>query len=409
MRSKGFSLVEMAIVMVLFGILFVIGSKLTGPLVDTFKRNQTIKTVDAAIEAVVGFAEVNNRIPAVSEFPDVVRNSSDIWGNDLTYLPDSDLTAADSVCERSNTGITLQSCGDVVCTTPVDTTDNIAFIVLSGGSNQNVQTETSSSPVKVYTLGLTGIDDFTTDLNRPEPYDDILKWVVLPELRVRSGCMGSPLKILTMELPSGFMLSTYSSNIFADGGVPWDDTVASPGDSDSDPDYRWCVTEDTPAGLDYECNGTLAVSADCDWDGATETGTWQYCTSLEISGEPTEDGAFSLPVFVRDNADNVAQRTFGMSISLTIGLNICDTYRVWNKSGSSEYFDNHGGCYSISSGDEITDAATGGELGNDDVIERHSAGGCSSQEAAISYFQSIFADNNADCCVNFDQSDRTCP
>ncbi|MDO8281796.1 MAG: prepilin-type N-terminal cleavage/methylation domain-containing protein [Thermodesulfovibrionia bacterium] len=410
-RNKGFSLVELSIAIVIVGILIAMGMKMLIPLVERTKRAATREAVDAAVAAVIGFAETNNRLPSDLEFPGVVRNSKDVWGKDLIYLHDINLEVADSVCARNTTGISLKTCASSGCATPVDTTGDVAFLVLSGGANQNVQTNTGVSPVKVYNMGLPGIDDYAAVLNRPEAYDDIVERVVLPELRVKTGCLGSLLNILTIEIPSGFVLSDYITNIFASGGVAWDDSVATPGDTDTADDYRWCVTGTLPIGLSYVCNGTLAVSASCAWDAATatETGTWQQCTHLEISGAPTEDGAFSLPVFVRDNADNTAQRTFGMSISQVVGLHICTDYRVWNQESASRYFVNGGGCYDIATGGEITTVATGGLLQNGEVIVRHTGGGCGGSDASINYNQAIFADNNADCCVNHDQSDKTCP
>lgn len=410
MKNKGFSLVELSIAIVIVGLLIAMGMKMLVPLIERTKRASTRETVDAAVEAVIGFAETNNRLPSASEFPGVVRNFKDVWGNDLIYLYDANLGNDDTICASNTTGISLKTCADSGCGT-FDTTGDIAFLVLSGGANQNVQTNTASIPVKVYNMGLPGIDDYTTGLNRAEAYDDIVERVVLPELRIKAGCSGSLLNILTLEVPSGFVLSNYITNIFANGGVPWDYTVASPGDGDTADDYRWCVTGTLPVGLSYECNGALAVSASCEWDADTdtETGTWQQCTSLEISGAPYDDGAFSLPIFARDNADNTAQRTFGMSISQVVGLHICTDYRVWNQESASRYYVNGGGCYQIATGDEITTVATGGLLQNGEVIVRHTGGGCGGSDTAINYNQAIFADNNADCCVNHDQSDKTCP
>ncbi|MBI4826438.1 MAG: prepilin-type N-terminal cleavage/methylation domain-containing protein [Nitrospirae bacterium] len=417
MKNKGFSLVELSIAIVIVGILIAMGMKMLVPLVERTKRSATRETVDAAVEAVIGFAETNGRLPSDLEFPGLVRNSKDVWGNDLIYLHDVNLEVADSVCARNTTDISLRTCGDSGCSS-YETTSDIAFLVLSAGSNQNVQTDTATVPVKVYTLGLSGIDDYASGLNRAEAYDDIVERVVLSELRVKAGCLGSLLNILTLEIPSGFVLSNYMTNIFASGGVPWADDNASPGDDDGSvnppPDYRWCVTGTLPIGLSYVCNGSLAVSVSCAWDADTdtETGTWQQCTSLEISSGtdgPTEDGAFNLPVFVRDNADNTAQRTFGLSISQVVGLHICQDYRVWNNDSTSRYFVNGGGCYQIATGGEITTVSTGGLLQNGEVIVRHTGGGCGGSDTAINYNQAIFADNNSDCCINHDQSDKTCP
>lgn len=419
-KNKGFSLVELAIVIVVIGLVIAMGMKLLTPVVERTKRTGTNETLDAAVAAVIGYAEVNNKLPLVGdgipdstydEFVEVVRNSKDVWGNDLIYRPDSNLTLDGSVCGRSDAAITIRKCLNAACTSIDSTTEDVAFVIVSSGPNMNIQTDTTAvlpATFDIYNQGLVNIDDYAAGLNRPEPYSDIVRWVVLPELRVRAGCFGSPLKLLTLEIPSGFVLTSYSAEIFADEGVAFTDG----GDADSDPDYQWCVTSAAPGGLAYECNGALAASASCSIDPAA--GTWQQCTSLEISGDPTANGAFSLPVYVKDNAGNITNRTYGMSISQVSGLNVCNTYRVWNNGGSNKDFQNNG-CYTITNGAEITTAGTGGQLGNAMVINKYAENNATcvtlfgTEPYALSYIQAIFADNDADCCINFDQSDKACP
>ncbi|MBI4843513.1 MAG: prepilin-type N-terminal cleavage/methylation domain-containing protein [Nitrospirae bacterium] len=411
-KKRGFTLVELAVVIVIIGLLVTIGVKLLTPLVERTKRSDTNETLDAAVEAIIGYAEVNNRLPSVSEFATVVRNPKDIWGNELVYLPDTDLTADDSVCARNSTEITLRKCNNAACSDIESTSDDVAFIIVSAGPNMNIQTDlTTALPATfdIYQQDLLGIDDYASGINRDEPYKDIVRWVVLPELRVRAGCFGSPLKILTLEIPSGYVLTTYSSSIFADEGVPFADGPDVDIDPlNPDPDYQWCVTTSAPAGLAYECDGVLAVSASCSIVPAA--GTWRQCTSLEITGTPTAAGAFSLPVYAKDDADNIATRTFGISMSQISGLNVCSSYRVWNSSGSTKDFYINAACVdNVASAAEITTALTN-ELGNTATLDQYdNSGTCATLENGLSYLQAIFADNNADCCVNFDQTDKTCP
>ncbi len=402
MKVKGFSLVELAIVMVLFGLLFAIGARLTSPLVDRFKRNETRDLVDSVVESVIGFASVNGHLPTTAEFSNIVSQPKDIWGNDLIYMPDPDFTVADSLCVRNSTSLVVETCGSAVCAVPEDTANNVAFIVVSSGPNLNLQTDTTGTTIKVYEIDLFGVDDYTTGLNRPEPYKDIVQWVVLPELRVKAGCSGALLKILNIEIPSGFVLSTYTTDIFADGGVLFADGV----DIDSDDDYEWCVTGTLPTGLSYECNGSLSASAAC----SLSTGTWQQCTALEISGTSTEAGVFNVPIYVRDDADNLANRTFGLSISQVIGLHICEEYRVWNDTGNKNDFEMDGGCFDILDAAEITiDGSRVLQNGEDIIQHSTSNGSCGGGTYTLNYNEAIFSDNNTDCCIEISGDDKTCP
>ncbi|MBI4825033.1 MAG: prepilin-type N-terminal cleavage/methylation domain-containing protein [Nitrospirae bacterium] len=402
MRSKGFSLVELAIVLVLFGLLFAIGVKMTGPLIERLKRSEGNDVVDAAIESVMGYASINGRLPTVAEFPLAVSIPKDPWGNALIYKPDADLVLAGGICARNSTALTVETCGSATCGTPEDTAQNVAFIVVSSGANLNRQTNTTVNTIRVYSPDTVGVDDYIPGMNRPEAYKDIVKWVVLPELRVKAGCSGSPMKILNVDIPSGFLLSTYSTDIFAAGGVLFADGA----DSGSDDDYEWCVTGTLPTGLSYDCNGNLAVSAAC----GLSTGTWQQCTSLRISGTPTQEGVFSLPVHARDDTGNLARRTFGLSISQVMGLHICEEYRAWNDTGNQNDFEMDGGCFAINDGAEIT--VDGSRvLQNGESIVQHSTsnGSCGGAASILNYNEAIFSDNNADCCIDVSGTDKTCP
>ncbi len=407
----GFNLVEMAIVMVIFGFLFVTAIKVTGPMLDRLKQNATTKTIGSATEALIGFAGINRRLPTDVEFSAVMTDSDDVWGNDLIYMTDSDLTGSGNICERSSTSIAVQVCDTALCATPVDTIENIAFIVLSSGANLNLQTDTTTSPVKVYQQEILGIDDYTTGLNRPEEYRDIYKWMTLSELRLKVGCEEAPLNILDISLSSGLNATPYISNVYATGGITFSDID---GDTDTADDYEWCVAAGAPGGLSYQCNpddGSLASSAVC----GLASGTWQQCSSLEISGTPTSSGTFRIPVYVRDDSGNITSRIFVVTISSISGLNICPEYRVWNDKAAvdTDYRITLAGvpgvCDDILLNDEITSSI--GTLTPNEVMERHSTSNasCGGLEANITYNEAIAADTDGDCCLWFTEVDRTCP
>ncbi len=416
MNEKGVSLIELSIVMVILGLLLTIGIKIMTPIVERAKRMGTQEVIDAGVEAVIGYAEVHNHLPDDVEFATLVRNTDDVWGNSLIYISSFNLTGDEkSICERSKTDTKVQYCDDKDCSGTIDETNDVAFIILSRGLNLNIQTNTASDTISTFPYDLDAVDNFPGDMYREEPYKDTLKWVVLHELRVKAGCIGSPLKILNTEIPSGYMFSTYETSILADGGVPWEDDDAASGDTDEDPDYEWCVTESLPFGLSYICDptvvgGELEPSATCD-DPSDATEKWQKCTSLEISGSPTEEGTWSLPVYVADDGDNRVSRTFGLSITRTIGIHICEDYRVWNVGNKKDYWMDDD-CFDIAVDAEITVDGSR-TLQNGEIVYRYSTSddNCNlpNQNGFLNYKEAIFTDNDADCCVNFDATDRVCP
>jgi prepilin-type N-terminal cleavage/methylation domain-containing protein len=337
---SGFTLVELAIVLVIIGLLVGLGASLIGPLTKRTKYTETKETIDAGVESIVGYAASNERIPiwgdytsdtTVDEFIEVVKNPNDSWVKPLYYFFENLLTSTDSVCNRRTTNLTL--CRDATCTSRIP---DIAFVVVSSSEDYNPQTGivTTGCPggqtcVGVYDVDTPNIDNCTGAANcpnypagmdrisRPEPYDDIVKWVTLNELRIKAGCIGAQLKVVNNELPYGFENSSYSATVIANGGVAFTDG----GDLDSDPDYEWCTSTSAPSGLSYNCNGTLNSSATC----SLIVGTWNRCTSLTISGTPTclpsTDGSYPLTFFVRDNNDstgpndNIAEKTFVLTVN----------------------------------------------------------------------------------------------
>jgi len=326
--NKGFTLIELAIVLVIIGLLVGLGASLIGPLTKRTKYTETKETINAGVESIIGYAASNGRIPTwgdytadttIDEFIEVVKNPNDSWAKPLYYFFESLLTSNDSVCNRKTTNLTL--CRDATCTSRIQ---NLAFVVVSSSENYNPQTGIvgtgcpgGQTCVGVYDVETPDIDDCTNAANcpnypagverisRPEPYDDIVKWVTLDELRIKAGCVGPQLKILNNELPSGKVGSAYSATVYADGGVPFS----------SGGKYKWCRQGSSPAGLTFS---PPIVNANC---MSLSEASWGQADTLTISETPTVSGSFNLTFFVRDNNDtpgtndNIAQKSFVLTIS----------------------------------------------------------------------------------------------
>jgi len=303
----GFTLIELAVILVIIGMLITMGAGLMGPLVKSAKYNETKETLNGAVATVTGFGTINNRIPTGVEFPSVVRIPRDSWRGSLFYIPEADLvtTTDGGICGRKSTGITVALCPDSTCAAPTATITDVAFVVLSGGENKNIQTASSAGTVQVYDPDIPGIDDYTTDMNRTEPYDDIVKWLTLNELRIKSGCVGAQLKILNNELPFGSIGTAYSAMTYTDGGVPY----AAGGK------YKWCVQGTLPGGVAITPNTTSVNCA-----GLAEA-SWGQSNTLAFSGTPVGSGSFNILIFARDNNDSVSTNDNIAQKSLVITIN----------------------------------------------------------------------------------------
>jgi len=305
--NNGFTLVELAIVLVIIGMLIGIGTGMMGPLVKAAKHNETKEIVNAAVSGMIGFGTTSNRIPNTTEFPSIVRTPKDSWNNSLLYIPDANLinTSAGGICGRKTTGISIILCADSGCAAPISSISNIAFAVISGAANFNIQTANTGGSVRVYNPDIPGIDNYAADMTRFEDYDDIVQWMTLDELRIRAGCVGAQLRIINNDLPSGKSGSSYSAKAFSDGGVAY-----SAGGK-----YKWCLQGSLPAGLSLSPN---TASLNC--SGLAE-GSWGQSDTMGLSGTPTSAGSFNLIIFTRDNNDpvgsndNIAQRSYVITVN----------------------------------------------------------------------------------------------
>lgn len=329
-KDRGFTLIELAMVLVVIGLLIGLGASMLGPLTKRAKYIETKDIVNAAVESVISFSAANNRLPCEAndnsgnvcgppgnrgdEFTPTVRSPNDAWTKPLYYIYDNNLTdpSIGGVCGRKTTNVTVRICPNAACAAPTSIINNVAFIILSGSENYNNQTAgtqgiTSATNINVYDADVV-VDNYDGDMNRPEPYDDIVKWITLDELRIKTGCVGPQLKILNNELPHGRTGTLYSAVVFADGGVPY---IAGGR-------YSWCRQDPSPiAGLTFN---PPTLSADC---LTLAEASWQRANNLTISGTPTVvgGGSFIITFFVRDNNDssgnndNIAQKTFVLTIS----------------------------------------------------------------------------------------------
>jgi prepilin-type N-terminal cleavage/methylation domain-containing protein len=405
MDKKGFTLIELAIVLVIIGLLIGLGVGLMGPLTKRAKVVETKETINAAIESVISYGAANDKLPDATTFSTIVRNPKDAWKKPLYYIYDDNLTdsSVGGICGRKTTNITLKICSNTTCTSS-STINDVAFIVLSSDGNYNNQTAgtqavTGAITINVYETGVDSIDNYTGDgINRPEAYDDIVKWVTINELRIKAGCTGAQLRIVNNELPYGYQGSAYEATIYAEGGVPFT----------SGGEYRWCRQESSSTGLTFTPS---TLSSNC---LSLSESLWGQADNLTISGTPTDSGSFSLTFFVRDDNDssgtddNIAQKTFVLTIN-PVAVSGCASYRVWNNTGLRRDFLIDGTCKRVRNNREIT---TPEMLNSGETIERYNTSNSTcggGVQATLTYTQAISADSDGDCCVNFTGTDRTCP
>jgi prepilin-type N-terminal cleavage/methylation domain-containing protein len=137
-HQRGFTLTEIAIVLVIIGLVVGLGAGMIGSLTRRMKLNETKAITRTAKEALLSYAVRNGYLPQdTGPNPLGIAGARirDVWGNDLVYSADDALEGISAdVCNATSTGFVVYMCEDVQCTT-FDTLQNIAFVVFSRGED----------------------------------------------------------------------------------------------------------------------------------------------------------------------------------------------------------------------------------------------------------------------------------
>ncbi len=354
-RPKGFTLVELAVSLVVIGLLIGLGVGMVGPLMTAIKVRESKENLGGAVESVNSWAAGNNHLPDMtnSNFKTVVKTPADSWGRDFIYLydcllastnPSSPLTtdtiqcsgaspsfSKDTICGRRTTRINL-------VTDQGSTVNNVAYVMFSLSEDASVDTRMTGTlnnpaltvgpsnpailnnaviPNSGFVTPTAPATTATITLNANN--NDLVRWVTLDELRTKVGCQGAQLRIVNNELPFGYENTKYVNKIFLDGGISG---------------YKWCYTS-TPAlsGIVFipihsetGIKGTTissctmptncsSLTADTGWIDATPP------VFLNMSGIPTTRGSYQVRIMAHDNQgaslsqNNCAEKTFVLTIN----------------------------------------------------------------------------------------------
>lgn len=269
-RYLGLTLIEIAIALVIIGILTGLGASLIGILTKRAKLNENREKLRVAYESVLNYATQNKTLP--NSLPPSV--SSDVFGNDFTYVRVNEWTSQNICTTRPANFLTVY---DISEGSPGRTLSDIAFIIIAGGENRCNQTGTSS-PLYIYPQGASG------NCCPPHPavpvcpaggeYDDLVMYIDMNSLRQK---MCNAFRIVTESLPVGREHMEYSP-------VKLEAT-------DGTPSYRWEVisVQDLPGGISLSEDGY-------------------------IRGKPTKDGSFPFTVRVTDAEGRVATKSLSITV-----------------------------------------------------------------------------------------------
>jgi len=186
-KRKGFTLVELAIVLIIIGLLLSIGVTLFTILVKSAKLKDTRTVVKTVCEAVKSYAITNKTLP--SNLNGLGVKTKDAYGQNLIYVFASGLDTND-FCENNGSWVNLTDRGV--------TKNKVAFLVYSISENRHDDTDTGSGYE---------IKEHGTSVGIYE-YDDETCYTDIDSLR-KETC--EPLKITTDSLPVGTQYLSYPS------------------------------------------------------------------------------------------------------------------------------------------------------------------------------------------------------
>jgi prepilin-type N-terminal cleavage/methylation domain-containing protein len=306
LSHQGFTLIEMAIVLVIVGLLMGLGMSMVGPLMTATKLRETRDSLDANMQAVASWASANNRIPPLTptlpdtaKFVQIAKNPNDSWLRPFVYLYDSNLAPTgatsptkDTICGRRSTFLNISTHN------PDAYIQNVAYAVASSGDKMSFASTLTGGSSGI--IANTAVSGAATTIHGDRNANDILRWVTLDELRSKVGCQGAPLKIVNNELPfipQTTAVSSTFATISADGGVP---------------SYRWCVEFATRTGISMfdtspvtggiKATGTCWTSDEATWLAPNNTLALQKKAAMGNFST----GSYQVTIFVRDNAATTA-------------------------------------------------------------------------------------------------------
>ncbi len=185
--KKGFTLVEIAIVLVIVGLIIGTLAPLMMSMIKRDKLKSGRQTVQRARDEIIGYAMINGgRLPTLTS----LAHRQDPWGNQLFLITAPALSSSTSVCSVNATNMSVilyVGSGGGACSTG-NIVSNVACIVASKGPDYNRQISAiSGGQVGILDYGCSG-DLFPADnagVPSNRPFDDVYEYLSLEELKAR--------------------------------------------------------------------------------------------------------------------------------------------------------------------------------------------------------------------------------
>ncbi len=166
-QTSAFTLIEMAIVLIIMGIIVGSSTKIFISMSKNSKNQETQELLKLISEEVRGFAITFRRLPTEKELNDFHMHMKDAWGKPIHYVVSADLI--NGICKNRHSTLEHHQ-GDKKIA-------DLSYILISSGANRNMQTAINDLADKIVVksaLRSQIVDYNKAILDRLEPYDDLI-------------------------------------------------------------------------------------------------------------------------------------------------------------------------------------------------------------------------------------------
>lgn len=292
---KGFSLIEMAFVLIIVSIILGMGTGLYITFIKWNKKKTTSETLRKISDNLIGYlsSEVNGfDISSIPKVKDAYLQKVIFIGSDKlskNFLSSHNAT----ICDIKNSELSFKD------ENTNSTINNVAFVLFSKG--EDYQSDTYCNSVKVEN------DTFCTGTVKSDSSKDLYNVVTLDEVKNFLGCLGNPIKIFPQYLPTGVVGESYSASITASGGIK---------------PYKWCYSGKLPDGISINPKSLCP--------------SYQQANEVSLSGTPNSAGDSKFTVCVKDS-NSPEPYSKCMEFAITINLSSGNGTSGGGPSNCTEY------------------------------------------------------------------------
>jgi len=297
MNKKAFTLLELAIVLLIIGILSAGAMRMMSGAFTSSKYTRTKNSITLAVKEIADYTVRSRRLPA--SVAGIISQERDAFNTPFLYDVDDAATTTESICNMASTSLTINVCSTADCTGETITENNVAFILASQGEDTQQQYTLSGTTYTFYKDGVKKVDGVESD--------DVVGWMTLNTLKAMAGCEGS-LGIEQNKLPDAIISNTYSYTLTPKGGQS---------------DYKWCVeTDDSDVVSDQLYYGSetskqinaLGGCADADYVTANN-GLLIHSNGTDgLNIENTDRGSALVRVKLKDSTGTAVTKDFTLRI-----------------------------------------------------------------------------------------------